>query len=161
MKFPAVIFLAAVIMAGSFAFAQHSGSIPYSGDGKHVMFNADELEWGDVASMAPGAKLAMIEGDLSEEDPFTFRLKLPANYEVDPHIHPAYERVTVISGTLHFAHGREFDRAKTMPLKQGGIAIMPPGEPMFGYTEEETVIQIHGIGPWGIEYINPEDDPRN
>lgn len=22
------------------------------------------------------------------------------------------------------------------------------------------VIQLHGNGPWGIEYLNPEDDPR-
>lgn len=38
---------------------------------------------------------------------------------------------------------------------------MAPGEPMFGYTEGETIIQLHGTGPWGIEYLNPEDDPRN
>lgn len=31
---------------------------------------------------------------------------------------------------------------------------------MFGYTEEQTVIQVHGTGPWGIQYLNPEDDPR-
>lgn len=41
-----------------------------------------------------------------------------------------------------------------------GIPISRWGAPMFGYTEEETVIQMHGTGPWGIEYINPEDDPR-
>jgi hypothetical protein len=32
---------------------------------------------------------------------------------------------------------------------------------MFGYTEEETVIQLHGTGPWGIQYLDPADDPRN
>jgi hypothetical protein len=97
----------------------------------------------------------------SEEKPFTFRLKLPANYRIDPHVHPAYERVTVLSGTLHFAHGEAFDRAKTTALPAGGVAIMPPGAPMFGYTEEETIIQLHGEGPWGIKYLNPEHDPRN
>jgi hypothetical protein len=24
---------------------------------------------------------------------------------------------------------------------------------MFGYTDEETVVQLHGTGPWDIEYI--------
>lgn len=133
---------------------------PYRGDG-HMMLNAEKLEWTDIASMAPPAQMAVIEGKLSEKEAFTFRLKLPAGYEIRPHIHPAYERVTVLSGALHFAHGEEFDREKTHELRQGGVAIMAPGEPMFGYTEEETVIQIHGTGPWGIQYLNPADDPRN
>jgi hypothetical protein len=37
---------------------------------------------------------------------------------------------------------------------------MPPGAPMFGYTKEETVIQLHGVGPWGLQYLSPADDPR-
>jgi hypothetical protein len=27
--------------------------------------------------------------------------------------------------------------------------------------EGHMMITPHGTGPWGIEYINPEDDPRN
>jgi len=154
------IILAALALAvgtsGGPVFAGHGS---YHGDG-HLLLTPDQLEWSDIASMAPGAKIAVIEGDLSEAEPFTFRLKLPAGYRIDPHFHPAYERVTVISGKLHFAHGEEFDRAQTTALPAGGVAIMPPGEPMFGYAEEETVMQLHGQGPWGIEYVNPEHDPR-
>ena len=133
--------------------------VPYSGDG-HLLLDPAELEWSGVASMAPPAEIAIIEGDLASEEPFTFRLRLPAGYEIHPHVHPAYERVTVISGSLHFAHGAAFDRGDTVQLNQGGVAIMAPGEPMFGFTEEDTVIQLHGTGPWGIDYISDEDDPR-
>lgn len=133
---------------------------PYGGQG-YTMIKPSELEWGPVASMAPGAEMALLEGDLGEGEPFTMRLRLPADYEIAPHIHPAYERVTVLSGTFHFAHGEEMDKDKAKELPEGSLAIMAPGEPMFGYTEEEVVIQLHGTGPWGIEYINPEDDPRN
>lgn len=136
-----------------------AAQLPYHGHG-HILMDPSDIQWADIASMAPGAKIAVIEGDLSQEAPFTFRLKLPAGYRIDPHIHPAYERVTVLSGTLHFAHGETFDRDKTQALPAGGFAVMSPGDPMFGYTEEETIIQLHGTGPWGIEYINPEDDPR-
>jgi quercetin dioxygenase-like cupin family protein len=160
MNYKTVVILAAVALALNVTPLGEKGETPYHGDG-HIMVNASDLKWGSIASMAPGAQIAIIEGDLSKEEPFTFRLKLPANYRIDPHIHPAYERVTVLSGELHFAHGKEFDRAKTQALEAGSVAIMPPGAPMFGYTEEETVIQLHGTGPWGIEYINPEDDPRN
>lgn len=153
------VIVAAAGLPFSFSPAAERSETPYRGDG-HMMTNAENLEWKDIASMAPPAKIAIIEGKLDEEEAFTFRLKLPANYEIRPHIHPAYERVTVLSGALHFAHGETFDREKTHELRQGGVAIMAPGEPMFGYTEEDTVIQLHGTGPWGIEYLNPEDDPR-
>lgn len=132
----------------------------YRGDG-HMMITPDALEWGPVASMGEGAEIAFIEGDLSEAEPFTFRLRLQDGYRILPHVHPAYERVTVLQGTLHFAHGREFDKAATRILPVGSVAIMPPGDPMFGHAEGETIIQLHGTGSWGIEYINPEDDPRN
>lgn len=145
--------ISAVLLMSPMAFAQYDTD-------QHFMITADELDWGPVASMGEGAEIALIEGELSEEEPFTFRLRLEPGYKIKPHIHPEYERVTVLSGTLHFAHGEEFDRDETMELPPGGLAIMPPGDPMFGYVEEETIIQLHGNGPWGIEYISSEDDPR-
>lgn len=142
------------------AGATFASQTPYQGEG-HVMVKPSELEWGPVGSMAAGARITVIEGDLTKEMPFTIRLQLPADYEIAPHVHPAYERVTVLSGTLHFAHGEKFDRSQAQALPTGSVAIMSPGDPMFGYTEEETVIQLHGTGPWGIEYIDPADDPRD
>ncbi len=148
----------ALLLAAS-AIASTAQADNYRGDG-HLMITPDALQWGPVASMAEPAQIAVIEGDLSQEEPFTFRLKLPAGYRIEPHHHPAYERVTVISGTLHFAHGSAFDADAMKKLPPGGVAIMPPGEPMFGYAETDVVMQLHGVGPWGIEYVNPDDDPR-
>ncbi len=116
----------------------------------HMMITPADLKWADAPSVGPGVKIAVIEGPLDKPVPFTFRLKLPAGLKVAPHTHPAVERVTVMSGTFHFAHGDRFDTAKTMPLTPGSVAIMPTGTPMFGFTNEETVIQLHGMGPWGI-----------
>ncbi len=137
-----------------------SDQTPYRGDGPFIL-EASDLEWSEVKSMAPGARIAVIEGDMSKEEPFTIRLKLPSDYEIDAHVHPAYERVTVLSGTLYFTDGDETDRANATALHPGDVAIMPPETSMFGYTEDdETVIQLHGVGPWGIDYVDPEDDPR-
>jgi hypothetical protein len=133
---------------------------PYKGEG-HMMIEPSEMSWKPVASMAEGAEITVLEGDLSSGEPFTIRLRLPADYKVLPHIHPAYERVTVLSGTFYFAHGEEFRHDEARALPTGSLAIMAPGEPMFGYAGEQgTVIQLHGNGPWGIEYLNPADDPR-
>jgi hypothetical protein len=68
--------------------------------------------------------------------------------------------VTVISGTFNMGLGDTLDAGKTTPLAAGGVAIMQPKTRHFAWTKEETIIQVHGVGPWAITYVNPEDDPR-
>lgn len=131
----------------------------YSGEHPH-MLRSEQLTWTDAPAVASGAKIAVIEGPLNKAVPFTFRLKIPANSKIAPHTHPTVERVTVLEGTFYFAHGDTYDPAKTTALGPGSVAIMPPSAPMFGYTKGETVIQLHGTGPWGLTYLNSADDPR-
>jgi hypothetical protein len=126
----------------------------------HQMIKPADLKWADVPSLPAGAKIAMIEGKLSEAQPFTVRLKFPANYGVPAHWHPGVERVTVISGTFNMGIGDKLDRGKTMPLTAGSMAIMQPKTHHFAWTSEETIVQVHGIGPWGVTYVNEADDPR-
>lgn len=152
---PIAILLASVTSAALPAAAQSV----YGGEG-HLLLAPAQLVWKDAPAVAPGAKIAVIEGPLDKAVPFTFRLALPANAKIAPHVHPAFERVTVISGTFYFAQGDTYDTSRTQALGPGGAALMPPDTPMFGYTTEATVIQLHGIGPWGIKYLNPADDPR-
>jgi len=88
-----------------------------------------------------------------------FRLKFPANYQVPPHSHPGIEHVTIISGTLNMGMGDMFDKTKTRALTPGSVAIMSPGTHHFVWTSEETIGQVHSIGPWSVTYVNPADDP--
>jgi hypothetical protein len=147
--FSTIIALSFLVMASPGA-AQHSG---------HSMFTPDNLQWTDTPAL-PGAKVAIIEGPITEAVPFTFRLKFPANYKIAPHWHPAVERVTVLSGTINLGVGDTFDQAKTKALPAGSISIMEPKMNHFAWTSEETVVQLSGMGPWGITYVNPADDPR-
>lgn len=125
-----------------------------------ISVKASELKWADAPSVGPGAKIAVIEGDLKSAEPYTFRLKVPENFKIGVHTHPVPERVTVISGSFYFATGDKFDAAKAQEYKPGDAFIVPVGTPMYGYTKkQEAVIQIHGTGPWGINYLNPEDVP--
>ena len=126
----------------------------------HMMVTPEELNWTEVGSLPAGAKVAVIEGPLTEAVPFTFRLKLPANYKIPAHWHPAIEHVTVISGTFHMGVGDKLDTSKTMPLTAGSAAIMQVKTTHFAWTKDETIIQVHGMGPWTINYVNPADDPR-
>lgn len=126
----------------------------------HMMVTPSDLKWSNVPSLPPGAQIATIEGSMSEAKPFTVRLKLPADYQVPAHSHPAVERVTVLSGTFNMGVGDKIDRTQTRALAAGSMAIMQPGTTHFVWTGEETIVQLHGIGPWGVTYANPADDPR-
>ena len=126
----------------------------------HLMVTPDDLKWADIPSLPPGAKIAVIEGQMNEAVPFTFRLKFPANYEIPAHWHPAVEHVTVISGGFNMGAGEKLDKSKSKSLAAGSVAIMQPKTPHFGWTTAETVVQVHGVGPWGVTYVNPADDPR-
>ena len=129
-------------------------------DGGHKMTAAKDLTWADVPSLPAGAKIAVIEGPMNEAVPFTVRLRLPADYRIPAHMHPAVERVTVLSGVFNMGMGDKLDPAKTTAVGPGDVMIMPPNTPHFGWTKEATVLQLHGTGPWGITYVNPADDPR-
>jgi quercetin dioxygenase-like cupin family protein len=126
----------------------------------HVIFTPANVPWADIPSLPEGAKIAVLEGPITEAVPFTFRIKFPANFKIPPHWHPATERVTVLSGTLHLGKGDTFDEAKTTALPAGSISIMEPQIKHFAWTSEETVVQLSGRGPWGITYVNLADDPR-
>ena len=141
----------------------------------HTRLSAQETETGDMrlyppttiewkqgpAALPPGAKMAALEGDPTKEGPFVVRFQFPAGYHVPPHTHPKTERVTVISGTLYLAAGEALDRKNTKSLPAGSFGFWPAGMKHTAWSEGETVIQLHGIGPWQINYVNPADDPRN
>jgi quercetin dioxygenase-like cupin family protein len=126
----------------------------------HTIVSPGDLKWADVPSLPAGAKLAVIEGPLNEAVPFTMRIKLPANYQIPAHSHPAIEHVTVISGTINMGLGDKLDRSRTKALSAGSVAIMQPKTNHFVWTDREAVLQVHGVGPWAINYVNPADDPR-
>lgn len=120
------------------------------------------LQWRPgPASLPAGAQFAVLEGDPTKEGPFTMRLRLPDGYRIPPHMHPAWERITVISGTFNLGVGEKFDAAITQEMVAGTFGYWPPGMKHFAWAKGETIVQLHGMGPWRLEYVNPADDPRN
>jgi ketosteroid isomerase-like protein len=85
----------------------NSDAAPASGSGPHVMLAPGELKWGDAPpSLPPGAKMAVVQGDPTQAQPFVVRAQVPAGYKVPPHWHPGDENITVLSGTCCARHGR-------------------------------------------------------
>ena len=130
-------------------------------DAAETIHTPEGIEWkAGPPSLPAGALLAVLEGDPAKEGPFTMRLKLPDGYRVPPHTHPKTEHITVLAGTFNFGMGEVFEASGTKPMPAGSFGFWPAGMKHFVWARGETIVQLHGVGPWQIEYVNPADDPR-
>lgn len=120
-----------------------------------------DIAWKDgPGSLPKGARFAVLEGDPSKEGFFVMRLWMPDGYRIQPHSHPKTERITVISGTFQLGMGDKFDAAATTAMPAGTFGYWGAGMKHFAWSKGDTVLQLHGVGPWTITYVNPADDPR-
>src|ERR1700693_2203279 len=124
-------------------------------------FAPDQVKFGPAPSfLPPGAQLAVLEGDpMASSGDYTIRVKMPDGYKIAPHFHPLRENVTVLSGTLKVGMGDQFDASKMMSFGAGSFAYLDPPMHHYAAASGETVIQIHGMSPVKLNYINPADDP--
>ncbi len=151
-----------VIVLGIVAAAQPAGTARQAQDTHaHAALTPASLRWAaGPPSLPAGAQAAVLEGDASKPGAFTLRLKLPDGYKIPPHFHPAVEHITVLQGTFVMGRGEKFDQSAGQELTTGSFGMMPIGTRHFAWTKGETIVQLHGTGPWGITYVNPADDPR-
>jgi quercetin dioxygenase-like cupin family protein len=121
---------------------------------------APPLKWGPAPAIFPaGAKMAVLAGDPSKSGEYTVRLDMPAGYRIAPHFHPTDENVTVISGSFMVGMGDKVDASKMMTLPAGGFITAPAKAHHYASARGHTVVQVHGMGPFQLTYVNPADDP--
>jgi quercetin dioxygenase-like cupin family protein len=131
-------------------------------DEQHTVVQPDSLKWTAAPPVLPkGAQIAVLYGDPDKAGPFVFRLKFPAGYKVAAHTHPNDYDVTVLSGTMYLGMGDKLDPARGQVLNTGGYLHLPKGAHHYEWSPEDTVIQLSGVGPVGMTYLNPADDPTN
>jgi quercetin dioxygenase-like cupin family protein len=157
-----IIFGSALAMLLGMALSLVRSSAQETQGGDMRLYPPATIEWKTgPAALPPGARMAVLEGDPTKEGPFVVRFQFPEGYHIAPHTHPKTERVTVISGTLYLATGEALNRVSAEKLPAGSFGYWPAGMKHTAWSEGETVIQLHGVGPWQINYVNPADDPRN
>ena len=141
-------------LGGSFTMAQTANQ-PYTPIANSA------IRWSPAPSAIPrGAQIAILMGDPTKAGPFVVRLKFPAGYVFPPHTHSVDELVTVMSGTVYAGKGMTLDRSKGRPLAAHGYNPQRADEPHYLWTPGETIIQIHGVGPFDFKYVKAADDPR-
>jgi len=121
----------------------------------------EDVAWRPFAAFPPEARLAVLVGDPSEAGPYVIRVRMPAGGKLMPHRHPEDRIYTVISGVFYIGLGERFDGEKVAAYPPGSVVVLPGDTPHFHWAKSgEYVTQVTAIGPLGLEYLDPEDDPR-
>lgn len=126
----------------------------------HVAVAPADIKWGEGPPVfEKGMGFAVLAGDPGKEGLFVVRLKLPAGYKIAPHFHPTDEHVTVLSGTFALGMGDKLDKAAAKQLTAGGYALLPAQMHHYAIAISDATVQVHGMGPFSLTYVNPADDP--
>ncbi len=142
------------------ATVAHSQTTANQPAGEHRIVTPAEMKWGDAPPVfRKGARMTVLYGDPTKDGShYILLLKVPANYRIMPHWHPKDENVTVLSGTMAVGMGDTFDpNIKALPT--GSFFSMPAGMHHFAFMPTEATLQVSGIGPFKLIYVNPADDP--
>ena len=122
---------------------------------------APAIKWGPAPAVFPaGARLAVLAGDPFQNGEYTVRLDMPDGYTIAPHWHPTDEYVTVMQGTFLIGMGDKADFTKPVTLAPGGFITAPANAHHYARAKGHTVVQVHGMGPFTLTYVNPADDPQ-
>jgi quercetin dioxygenase-like cupin family protein len=132
------------------------------GEDRFRIIHSEDIEWRIFPAFPPGARLAILIGDPSKPGPYLIRVKLAAGVKMLPHAHPEDRVYTVISGIFYIGLGAEFDETKLTAHAPGSVLILPGGQPHFHWAKSgEYITQVTAIGPLGLAYVDPSDDPRH
>jgi quercetin dioxygenase-like cupin family protein len=127
----------------------------------HRAFPPNAIIWSKASAALPaGAETATLYGDPEKPGLFALRVKMPAGYKIPPHMHKSPELLTVISGQLRLGLGQAADHASVETLPAGSFSSLPQGVVHYVLVDQDSVVQLDGNGPWGLDYPNPKDDPR-
>lgn len=104
----------------------------------------------------PGQWVEQVRGDYSKAgEPFVLRIHNDAGYIVLPHVHPIEENITVVKGSWSLGMGRRFNQAALQPMELGSFGIAPRNMAHFARAKTESILQVHGIGPFSDTVVDP------
>jgi quercetin dioxygenase-like cupin family protein len=120
----------------------------------HQFVTKSTLQWSAMA--IPHLEMAVISGDPKVAGPFVIRIRAAHDQEVPAHWHPADEHVTVIGGMFGLGTGERFEKSALRNMAAGDYVRLSTGTRHFAWFKKDTVVQLHGEGPFVINWVDPE-----
>jgi anti-sigma factor ChrR (cupin superfamily) len=121
----------------------------------HKIVRSGDLKW---APIIKGCELAPVSGDPAADGAsFVLRIRCVDGAKIPAHWHPTDENVTVLKGTFLVGMGEKFDETKLITMNVGNFVSMPKEVRHFAASRGETIVQVHGAGPFKVNWVNPAE----
>jgi hypothetical protein len=132
-----------------------------------TIVEAGSERWGDIPdgvlvgtpSVEVGGTLrvAIVQGDpMKAGGTYTLRLSCTDGSKIAPHWHPTRENVTVIKGGAAVGMGSKWDDTALKDVPAGGFFSAEAQMRHFAQCKGDTILQVHGVGPFIINFVSPE-----
>ena len=166
------IFVSACLLLAASGFAQTKAPAKKAAAAPMAtVVPAGSEKWGDIPAAAMvgtpsvdmGGKLqlAVVQGNPMQAGvPYTLRLSCTDGTKIAPHWHPTTENVTVIKGTARVGMGPKWDDASMSDMGAGGFASVPAHMIHYAQCKGDTILQVHGIAPFLINFVDANGDPK-
>jgi hypothetical protein len=144
-----------VIAAAAVCAVSIYGQDKKEGTEAHKIVHYGDLKW---TAIIKGCELAPVDGDPNADGAsFVLRLRCADGSKIPAHWHPTDENVTVLKGTFLVGMGETFDESKLQPMNVGNFIALPKDMKHFGLCKGETIVQVHGVGPFKVNWVNPSE----
>jgi quercetin dioxygenase-like cupin family protein len=145
-----------LIMTVSAVFAATSyGQEKQKNNSAHKIVHYGDLKWTPIIK---GCEIAVVEGNPDAEgQPFVARFHCTDGAKTPPHWHPTDENLTVLKGAFLVGIGESFDESKLKTMNPGNFMLMPKEMRHFGMARGDLILQVHGLGPFKVNWVNPSE----
>jgi quercetin dioxygenase-like cupin family protein len=124
-------------------------------DSAHKIVRSGDLKWTPIIK---GCDAASVAGDFNADGtPFVLRIRCADGAKIPAHWHPVDENITVMKGTFLVGMGETFEASRLQPMNVGNFLTMAKDMRHFGLCKGETIVQVHGMGPFKINWVNPSE----
>lgn len=124
-------------------------------DSAHKIVRFGDLKW---VGIMKGCELATVSGDFNADGaPFVLRIRCADGIKVPAHWHPTDENLTVLKGTFLVGTGETYEESKLQTMNVGNFMTMPKEMRHFALCKGDTIVQVHGTGPFKVNWVNPSD----
>ena len=113
----------------------------------------DSAQWQPSRNI-PGAFRRDLIGNPQQNGPYKYQFKVPAGARPRVHKHSIDVHIKVLSGSMSIILGEPFVSSRVQRLAVGSVFVFPANTWHDEWWDEETVLEVGGVGPLVTTYKN-------
>ena len=146
-----------LITCAALAFATMLQIPAFAGESHHepVIIDMESASWKTINDA--GVEVAVLSGNPSKPGVYSLIMKIPKGVKTSVHTHAdVWRHSVVISGTLYFAFGDEWNSDSLIPMGPGTFFTEGPTDAHYAWAKDGPVVAfLTAMGPTSTDALAP------